>query len=125
MKQIYKKVLLLFLVFGVISISYAQKMSISGTVSDDSGVLLGVSVLIKGTSIGTDTDFDGKYKISASTGDVLVFRSLGYKTVEKTVGTSNVINVTMIEDSNTLEEVVIVAFGTTTKEAVELLNTKN
>jgi TonB-linked SusC/RagA family outer membrane protein len=117
MKQILKKVLLLFLLFGAISISYAQKMSISGTVSDDSGVLLGVSVLIKGTSIGTDTDFDGKYNISAAKGDVLVFRSLGYKAVEKTVGTSTVINVTMAEDSNTLEEVVIVAYGTTTKEA--------
>lgn len=117
MKQINKKALLLVFLLGVITSISAQKLSVTGTVSDDSGVLPGVSILIKGTSTGTETDFDGKYKISAAKGDVLVFRYLGYKTAEKTVGTSTTINITMVEDSSVLEEVIVVAYGTTTKEA--------
>lgn len=118
MKQIYKKALLLVLLLGVVTTISAQKMSVTGTVSDNSGALPGVSVLIKGTSTGTETDFDGKYTISVDKGSVLVFRYLGYKTVEKTVGNSSTINVTMSEDSSVLEEVVVVAYGTSTREAL-------
>ena len=101
----------------VVQVAFAQKMTVSGTVSDDIEDLLGVSILIKGTSIGTETDIEGKYKISANKGDVLVFRYLGYKTVEKIVGNSKMINVTMTEDNSVLDEVIVVAYGTTTKEA--------
>ncbi|MCF6349373.1 MAG: carboxypeptidase-like regulatory domain-containing protein [Flavobacteriaceae bacterium] len=66
---------------------------ISGVVSDDSGPLPGVSVIIKGTSKGTETDFDGKYSIDANVGDVLQFSFVGMKTIERTVGQTNIINV--------------------------------
>ena len=96
----------------------AQQTTVSGTVSDNSGGIPGVSVLIKGTTTGVETDFNGKYSIKASSGSVLVFSYLGYKTIEKTIGSSNTINVTMIEDSSVLDEVVIVAYGTSSKEAL-------
>lgn len=108
----------MFLLFGVISIGHAQNNPISGTVSDSSGVLPGVSISVKGTKKGTETDFDGKYSVSAQKGDVLVFRYLGYKTTQKTVGNSLTVNLTMEEDSSVLEEVIVVAYGTTTKEAL-------
>jgi TonB-linked SusC/RagA family outer membrane protein len=117
MKTKFNGILTLLLAF-VVQISFAQDKTISGTVSDQSGPLPGVSILIKGASTGTETDFDGKYTISASEGAVLVFRYLGYKTLEKRIGNSNVINLTMAEDSSVLEEVVIVAYGTSTREAL-------
>ena len=116
MKTKFNGILTLLLAF-VVQISFAQEKTISGTVTDDSGGLPGVNILIKGTSSGTDTDFDGKYTIKAKPGDVLVFRFLGYKTVEKTVGSAAVINVKMTEDANVLEEVVVVGYGTSTKKA--------
>ena len=94
-----------------VQISFAQVKTISGTVSDKSSSLPGVSILIKGTTQGSETDFDGKYSIKTKMGDVLVFRYLGYKPVEKTVGISNTINVTLSEDSNVLDEIVVTALG--------------
>ena len=101
----------------VVQISFAQEKTISGTVTEESGALPGVSVLVKGTKSGQETDFDGKYSIKAKAGDVLVFRYLGYKTVERTVGNANTINVKLEQDSAVLDEIVVVAFGTTSKEA--------
>ena len=67
----------------VVQISFAQEKTISGTVTDESGPLPGVTVLKKGTSQGTETDFDGNYSIKAKSGDVLVFSFVGMKTIEK------------------------------------------
>ena len=117
MKTKLKGILTLLLAL-VVQISFAQEKTVSGTVSEVSGALPGVSVVIKGTSTGTETDFDGKYSIKANTGAVLVFRYLGYTPVERTVGTSNTINVTLtVDENNVLDEVVIVAYGTSTKQA--------
>jgi len=99
-----------------VQFSFAQEKTITGTVSDESGPLPGVNVIIKGTSTGTQTDFDGVYTIKANTGDVIVFSYVGMTNVEKTVGTSNTINVTM-SGSNLLEEVIVTAYGTSTKAA--------
>jgi TonB-linked SusC/RagA family outer membrane protein len=110
MKTKLKVILTLLLAFFV-QISFAQEKTVSGTVSDSSGTLPGVSVLIRGTTTGTDTDFDGKYTIKASTGDVLVFSYVGYKNVQKTVGSSNTINISMLEDENVLDEIVVTALG--------------
>ena len=96
----------------------AQEKTVTGTVTDQTGTLPGVSVILKGTNKGVETDFNGKYTIKANQGDVLIFRFVGLKTTEKTVGTSSVINVEMEEDSNVLDEVVVVAYGTTTREAL-------
>ncbi len=95
----------------VVQISFAQDKTISGTVSDESGSLPGVSVLKKGTTSGTETDFDGKYSIQAKAGDVLVFSYIGYKTVEKTVGSSNTIDVTLEEGGEVLDEIIVTSLG--------------
>ena len=117
MKTKFNGVLTLLLVLFV-QISFAQKKNISGTVSDVSGPLPGVSILVEGTRTGVETDFYGKYAIKASSGDVLIFRYLGYKTTQKVVGNSNTINVKLQEDANSLEEVVVVAYGSQTKESI-------
>ena len=93
--------------------------SVSGTVSDSSGVPLpGATVVVAGTSNGVTTDFDGVYSISASEGDVLSVSYVGFVTQNVTVGASATINVTLVSD-NTLEEVVVTALGIT-REAKSL-----
>ena len=120
MKTKFKGILTLLLAF-VVQISFAQEKTVSGTVSDDSGVLAGVSISIKGTVKGTETDFDGKYSISTKDGDVLVFRYLGYQAKEVTVGSSNTINVTLSEDNNVLDEIVITGVaGPTSKKKLAI-----
>lgn len=106
----------MLLTLTFISTAFAQEKTISGNVSDDTGPLPGVSIIIKGTTKGTETDFDGNYAIQAKVGDVLVFSFVGMTTQERKVGNQNVINVKMVTD-NVLEEVIVVAYGTTTKEA--------
>jgi TonB-linked SusC/RagA family outer membrane protein len=106
-----KKLVIMFIIAATVQITSAQEKIISGIVSDVSGVLPGVSVIIEGTSKGVETDFDGKYAIKASPGDVLVFRYLGFKTTNITVGTSNTINVILEESGEVLDEIVVTAFG--------------
>ena len=103
MKTKFNGILTLLLAL-VVQISFAQEKTISGTVTDGSGPLPGVTVHIKGTDSGTQTDFDGKFSISASTGDVLAFSYMGMISKDVTVGTSSTLNVTMQEDSNLLEK---------------------
>lgn len=117
MKTKFNGILTLLLAL-VVQISFAQEKTVSGTVSEESGPLPGVSVIIKGTKKGAETDFDGKYTIKASTGDVLVFRYLGYKTTEKSVGSSNTVNMTLTEGGEQLQEVVVI--GYTNKKRGEL-----
>ena len=76
MKTKFKGILTLLLAL-VVQISFAQDKTVSGTVSDSSGSLPGVSVVIKGTTTGSETDFDGKYTFKQKVGDVLVFSLLG------------------------------------------------
>ena len=116
MKTKFKGILTLFLAL-VVQISFAQQITISGKVTDGTGPLPGVSVVIKGTTNGTETDFDGKYSITASSGDILIFRYLGYLSINKTIESSNLIDVSMKEDANILDEIVIVGYGTTTKKS--------
>ena len=93
--------------------------SVSGTVSDSSGVPLpGATVVVAGTSNGVTTDFDGVYSIEASEGDVLSVSYVGFITQNVTVGASASVNVTLVSD-NTLEEVVVTALGIT-REAKSL-----
>lgn len=89
------------------------QQQITGTVLDDTGVPLpGVNVLLQGTTKGTQTDFDGKYSIDASSGDALVFSYIGMKSQSVTIGNSNVVNVTMEVDAASLDEVVVIGYGT-------------
>jgi TonB-dependent SusC/RagA subfamily outer membrane receptor len=85
-------------------------MTVSGIVQDQSGPLPGVSVLIKGTNMGTETDFDGMYSIQVNQGDILVFSYVGMVTLEADVN-QNSININMSSDENVLDEVVVTALG--------------
>lgn len=90
---------------------------VTGVVTEEGSnlPLPGVNVIIKGTSMGATTDFDGNYQITANTGDVLVFSYLGFKSMEVTVASSS-IDVVLIEDAARLDEVVVIGYGTTTKK---------
>ncbi|MGA1225641.1 MAG: SusC/RagA family TonB-linked outer membrane protein [Tamlana sp.] len=111
MKTKFSGILTLLLAF-VVQLTFAQEKTISGMVSDDSGLPLpGATVLVKGTSTGTSTDFDGKYSVQASQGSTLVFSFVGYSTKEIVVGASNTINLVLQQDAQALEEVVIVGYG--------------
>lgn len=111
MKTNFRGLLTLLLVF-LMQLTFAQEKTISGVVSDESGLPLpGVNVIIKGTSTGTQTDFDGNYSITVNTGNIIVFSYVGLKPQEITVGTSNVIDVILSEDTSALDEVVITALG--------------
>ncbi len=103
----------MLLIFSLcISLAFAQEKTVSGAISDQDGVPLpGVNILIKGTTTGTQSDFDGNYVINANEGDVLTFSYLGLKTQEQTVGASDTINISMEEDAQALEEVVVTAQG--------------
>jgi len=116
MRTKFNGILTLLLAF-MVQMTFAQERTISGTVSDETGPLPGVSVLIDGTTRGTETNFDGQYTISANVGEVLRFSFLGMTTVTRTVGTDAVINVTLANDANTLDEVVIVGYGSSTKKS--------
>lgn len=95
-----------------VQIVFAQERTITGTVVDDDGLPLpGVTVLVKGTNTGTQSDFDGNYSIAASQGDVLVFSFVGMETAEYTVANNNIIDVTLKTDSAQLDEVVVTALG--------------
>ncbi len=115
MKTKFSGILTLLLAF-VVQFTFAQEKTISGTVTDETGALPGVSIIIKGTTTGTETDFDGKYTIKANAGDVLQFSFIGMTTKEVVIGTSNTINV-VLEADNILEEVVVVGYGTKAKRA--------
>lgn len=95
----------------LVQISFAQDRVVSGVVSDNSGLPLpGVNVLVKGTSLGTQTDFDGKYSIKATTSQTLVFNFVGMKTQE-IAASSTTINVKMKDNAIELEGVVVTALG--------------
>ncbi|WP_316632794.1 SusC/RagA family TonB-linked outer membrane protein [uncultured Flavobacterium sp.] len=111
MKLKFNGILVLLLVL-VAQLTFAQERAVSGTVSDNAGMPLpGVSVLVKGTKTGTQTDFDGKFSIKASSSQVLVFSYIGMKTQEVTAA-SSVVNVKLADaGAQELEGVVVTAFG--------------
>src|SRR5210317_1456049 len=110
MKTKLSGILTLLLAFAV-QLTFAQERTITGTVSDESGALPGVSVLIEGTTSGTETDFDGNYSIQAESGDVLRFSFVGMTNVTRSIGASSTINVTMVSAENTLDEVIVTGYG--------------
>jgi len=100
----------------LMSFALAQDKTISGNVTDQSGLPLpGVSVLVAGTTTGTQTDFDGNYTINAREGQRLRFSYIGQKTTERLVGPSNNITVQLEDDAQALEEVIVTGFGNVSK----------
>ena len=113
MKKIHTILIAVFLIVFTLNVQ-AQEKSISGTVTSklDGTTLPGVSVVVQGTTKGTETDFDGKYTIKASVGEVLSFSSLGMKTKTVTViGSTTTLNVVLEDDASQLDEIVITALG--------------
>jgi TonB-linked SusC/RagA family outer membrane protein len=113
----YKKQLLkLFfcsLLLLLSSWAMAQKMTVTGRVTDEKGQALpGVTVTIKQTTTGTNTDIDGKYSISANRTDVIVFSMIGFVKQEISVNNQGVINIQLTESHDILNEVVVVGYGT-------------
>ena len=105
--------LIFILLFALPIFGFGQEKAITGTVisSGDQLPLAGATVIIKGTSTGATTDFDGNYSINANTGDVLVFSFVGFKTSEVTVTNQTTINVSLAEDTAMLDEIVITGYG--------------
>ncbi|MEQ9425292.1 MAG: SusC/RagA family TonB-linked outer membrane protein [Cyclobacteriaceae bacterium] len=109
-----KSLLLSLMLLGMSSILWAQDRSISGRISSssDGSGLPGVNVVVKGTTTGTITDFDGNYRLSVpSDGGTLVFTYIGYATQEVEIGSRSVIDVSLAEDVTELVEVVVTAQG--------------
>lgn len=104
------------LVLMFLSISMmAQKVPVSGTVSDQTGPVIGASVIEKGTTNGTMTDNDGHFTLTVSKGAVIEISSIGYKTQEITVGAQTNFTVTLSDDNEFLDEVVVVGYGSMKK----------
>lgn len=125
MKEKVKKccaTLLLFTMMGVLSIAtmYAQGGSTSvvrGTVTDSNGeAIIGASVVVKGTTTGTVTDLDGKFQIGAPANSTLVISYIGYKALEVPVAGQKEINIKMADDTELLNEVVVIGYGSVKKE---------
>lgn len=119
---IYRKTQRVFLIIMLLLISsattFAQQSMISGTVKDTNGeAIIGASVTVKNNPhVGTITDLNGDFQINASTSDMLVISYIGYVKQEVQVVTGRSLNITLAEDSRTLDEVVVVGYGTQRKE---------
>ena len=96
----------------VVQLTFAQQKTITGTVTDDTGLPLpGANVLIKGTNSGTQSDFDGNYTISADVGQTILFSYIGFENQEVKVGAQNKIDITL-NPGSVLEEVVVTGYST-------------
>lgn len=101
------------------------KKTVSGTVTDTSGVPLpGATVVVQGTNNGVTTNFDGDYSISASEGDVLVVSFVGFDSASATVGAASTYDFSLSE-GNALEEVVVTALGISREKKILRLFTTN
>lgn len=96
-----------------------QEIKVSGTIKDSNGQpLSGVNILVKGTTTGTLSDFDGNYSINATVGNVLVFSYVGFSTQEITLGEQTTINIQLKEDLAELDAVVLIGYGTQKKSSL-------
>ncbi len=102
---------LLLLILFVPFLTFSQKVTVKGTINSESGPLIGVNVIEKGTTNGTTTDFNGNYSISINSDATLVFSSLGYKTQEIDVNGKKTINLTLQEDASQLDAVLLKGFS--------------
>ncbi|MFY8111893.1 MAG: carboxypeptidase-like regulatory domain-containing protein, partial [Flavobacterium sp.] len=128
MKNSLLKGLLMFLTVLCTGMAYSQE--IKGKVSDASGPLPGANVLVKGTNISAQTDFDGTFILrNVSSDAVLVFSYIGLKSQEVSAAGKSVINVVLKDDSAQLKEVIVVGYGTVKKKdatgAVDIVTAKD
>lgn len=112
-----KWLLTLFLLNIASFYATAQQTNVTGTVTDVQGVPIpGVNIVQKGTTNGVVSDFDGNYTINLNDGsDILIFTYIGYRSTEEEVGSKTIVNVTLSEDTQALDEVVVIGYGTQRK----------
>ncbi|QXP66027.1 TonB-dependent receptor [Polaribacter sp. AHE13PA] len=110
MKTKISLLLILFFSLG----AFAQEMEINGIVTSKNGgtPLPGVSVAVAGTSNGVSTDFDGKYTLTVNKGEQLTFSYIGFKKITVTVNNENVIDISLEDDVESLDEIVVIGYGT-------------
>lgn len=114
-----KLVFFLFFFCGIGIMALGQEKTVTGTITaaDDGSTIVGATVTVKGTTRGVTSDLDGNYSIEVDEGETLVFSFVGMKTQEIVVGSSNTIDVSLEPDLLGIDEVVVIAYGTTKKES--------
>ena len=105
------------IIFLIPLLFFGQKVDVKGTIIDEAtkATIPGVTVTLKNSTNSVISDINGNYQIKANTGDIAVFSFLGYATVEKKI-TGNILNVTLQETTKTLNEVVVIGYGSTKKK---------
>jgi len=118
--KLKKSITLIALLFFNLALFAQENYNLSGTVlsQSDNSPIPGVNVIIKGSSIGSISDFDGNYQLSVKKGDVIVLSYLGFKTKEITISGQNNLTSVLHEDASALEEVVVVGYGTQKKSTI-------
>lgn len=116
MRSKFKWTLVLFMAL-IVQVSFAQEKTLTGVVTESGMPLPGATVIVKGTQHGTQTDLEGHYTLKVNPGDVLVFSFIGLKDVNYTVGAANSYNASLVADDAMLEELIVVGYGTATKES--------
>lgn len=114
-RNVVSRFLLLWVVGMLLSVQvFAQGLTVKGVVKDNTGMgVIGANILVKGTTNGTITDFDGNFTLEAKKGDVIVISFIGYKTQE--VPAAATLNVTLQDDAEVLDDVVVIGYGSVKK----------
>lgn len=121
MSKLHRHLLMIGFIFLTCFFGYSQSVTVTGTVTDaDTGdVLPGASIIVKGTSNGAITDFNGNFSINLeSNKNVLIFSFLGYFSIEETVESRSEISIALTPNANELDEVVIIGYGTQIKKEI-------
>lgn len=115
-----KSKIILLVFFFTVTFGIAQNVTVTGTVNEGADMPLpGVSILIKGTTTGTATDFDGNFVLDdVPVSSVLVFSYVGFQDYEIVVENDNPLNITLVEDAEALDEVVLIGYGTQAKKEI-------
>lgn len=115
-RNVVSRFLLLWVVGMLLSMQvFAQGLTVKGVVKDNTGMgVIGANILVKGTTNGTITDFDGNFTLEAKKGDVIVISFIGYKTQE--LPAAAIMNVTLQDDTEVLDDVVVIGYGSVKKD---------
>lgn len=116
--MVKKLLITLTVLLGLCLSTFAQQLQITGTVKDQTGTpVAGATILIEGTTIGSTSNADGSYTISAPSDAKLLISFIGYQPQQIAVAGKTRIDITLKEDSQAIDDVIVVAFGTAKKEA--------
>jgi len=128
--RLFKRLLPILFFMAIAINGWGQKTAITGQVVDSKNEsVIGATVMIKGTSIGTVSDYNGNFSLEATGNDVFVISYVGMSTQQITIGTSKNIRVIMLDDAKALDEVVVIGYGTVKKKdittSVAIVSTKD